>query len=259
MYDPVVVDSWQFIIIDRETNLPFELFSIMEDILLMLVDEPSPRDIMRPVVEDVIPPAAQDLFLENMDIEKVAGSGFPSSPEVQYEGNRQRSHEPDRQVLLAHQKKMLQDGRSREANCFIRRVVDDMERCGIISLVTDHETPQTRPVIVQGSDGALDLYFPYEFGGLATNVELTPNLALPRKTCLHDFARHFKNQHPEGIMAKGSILTHYCAWPMPALKCMGKSRLNFATWEGHVYRWNAMRKSLFQSLKTGTRRTGYSV
>ncbi|KAL5395216.1 hypothetical protein PMIN04_012927 [Paraphaeosphaeria minitans] len=240
MYDPIVVDSWQFIIIDRDPNLPFELFEIIEDILLMLVDDPSPRDIMRRVIEEVIPPAAQDIFLEKIDIDKIAGVGFPSPPEVQYEGNRQRSHEPDRQILLAHQKKMLQDGRSREANRFIRRVVDDMERCGIISLAPEHESPQTRPVIIQGSDGALDLYFPYEFGHLSPDVELTPNLSLPRKTCLGDFVGHFKTQHPEGIVAKGSILTHYCAWPMPALKRMGKSKLNFGTWEGHVYRWNAM-------------------
>lgn len=242
MYDPIVVDSWQFIIIDRHPNLPFELFEIIEDILLMLVDDPSPREIMKRVIEEVIPPAAQGVFLEKIEFEKIAGSVFPSPPEVQYEGNRQRSHEPDRQILLAHQKKMLQDGRSREANRFIRRAVDDMERCGIISYALDHESPQTRPVIIQGSDGALDLYFPYEFGSLSPDVELTPKLTLPRKTCLLDFAKQFKDKHPEGIMAKGSILTHYCAWPMPALKRRGKSRLNFGTWEGHVYHWNAMRK-----------------
>ncbi|KAL1610104.1 hypothetical protein SLS60_001769 [Paraconiothyrium brasiliense] len=242
MYDPIVVDSWQFIIIDRAPNLPFELFDIIEDVLLMLVDDPSPKEIMKRVIEEVIPPAAQDLYLEKIEIDKIASSGFPYPPEVQYEGNRQRSHEPDRQILLAHQTKMLQDGRSREANRFIRRVIDDLERCGIVSLVTEYESPQTRPVIVQGSDGALDLYFPYEFGGLSPDVELTPNLSLPRKMCLIDFVKHFKDQQPTGIMAKGSILTHYCAWPMPALKRMGKSRLNFGTWEGHVYHWNAMRE-----------------
>jgi hypothetical protein len=242
MYDPIVVDSWQFIIIDREPNLPFKLFDIIEDILLMLVDDPSPKEIMKRVIEEVIPPAGQEIFLEKIDVDKIAGLGFPSPAEVQYEGNRQRSHEPDRQIILAHQTKMLQDGRSREANRFIRRIVDDMEHCGIISLVSEFEAPQTRPVIIQGSDGALDLYFPYEFGGLSPDVELTPNLSLPRKTCLVDFVRQFKDQHPEGIMAKGGILTHYCAWPMPALKRMGKSRINFGTWEGHVYHWNAMRK-----------------
>lgn len=245
MYDPIVVDSWQFIIIDREVGLPFELFDIIEDVLLMLVDDPSPKEIMKRVVEDVIPPLAQDIFLEKIDIDRVGGIRSPSPPEVQYEGNRQRSHDPDRQIILAHQTKVLQDGNSRDANRFIRRVVDDMERSGIVSLATEYEPPQTRPVIIQGSDGALDLYFPYEIGSLAPDAELTPNLSLPRKSCLVDFVKQFKNQHPQGIMAKGSILTHYCAWPMPDIKRTGKSRLTFGTWEGHVYHWNAMRRSFF--------------
>jgi hypothetical protein len=31
MYDPIVVDSWQFIIIDREIGLPFQLMNIVQD------------------------------------------------------------------------------------------------------------------------------------------------------------------------------------------------------------------------------------
>lgn len=242
MYDPVVVDSWQFIIIDREPGLPFELFEIITDILLMLVNDPSPKELVKRIIKEIVPPAARDMFYEDMKTAHSQDVRFPAPPEVQYEGNRQRSHEPDRQILLSHQTKILADGTSREANRFIRRVIDDMERCGIISLSAEYEPPQTRPVIIQGSDGGLDLYFPYEFGGLSPDAELTPSLSLPRKSCLTDFVKRFKEQHPEGIMSKGSILTHYCSWPMPAIKRTGKSRLNFGTWEGHVYHWNAMRK-----------------
>ncbi|KAF1966521.1 hypothetical protein BU23DRAFT_544186 [Bimuria novae-zelandiae CBS 107.79] len=240
MYDPIVVDSWQFIVIDREVGLPFELFDIIQDTLLMLVDDPYPEELVNRVIQEIIPPAAQEVCRKDMKISDSKRFQFPAPPEVQYEGNRQRSHETDRQILLAHQTKMLADGPSREANRFIRRVIDDMERCGIISLAPEYETPQTRPVIIQSSDGGLDLYFPYEFGGLSPDAELTPNLSLPRKSCLLDFVSNFKRQQPEGIMAKGSILPHYCAWPMPAIRRMGKSRLNFGTWEGHVYHWNAM-------------------
>lgn len=243
MYDPIVVDSWQFIIIDKPVGLPFQLFDIIQDTLLMLTGDPSPRELAKRVVRDVIPPSVRDIYLEEMRIDCSVDMRFPPPPEVQYEGNRQRYHDPAREILVQHQSKMASEGPSRDANRFIRRVIDDMERCGIISLSTEDEDVQTRPVIIQGSDGALDLYFPYEFGGLSPDASLTPNLTLPSKSCLMDFASSFKQKCPDGILAKGSIMTHYCAWPMPAVKRHGKSRLNFATWEGHVYHWNAMRKS----------------
>lgn len=243
MYDPIVVDSWQFIIIDKQAGQPFQLFDIIQDALLMLMGDPSPRQVAKRVIREVIPPSVQEIFLEEMSIDSSIDMQFPAPPEVQYEGNRQRCHDPDRQILHSHKKKMESEECSRDANRFIRRVIEDMERCGIISLAPDYETPQTRPVIVQGTDGALDLYFPYEFGGLAPDSELTPSLTLPPKTCLLDFAKKFKENNPGGIMAKGSILTHYSAWPMPAIKRLGKNKLNFGTWEGHVYHWNAMRKS----------------
>ncbi|CAI6331830.1 unnamed protein product [Periconia digitata] len=208
----------------------------------MLMGDPAPRQVAKRVIREVIPASVQEIFLEEMSIDSSVDMQFPAPPEIRYEGNRQRCHDPDRQILVTHHNKMSSEERSRDANRFIRRVVEDMERCGIVSLATEYEPPQTRPVIIQGSDGALDLYFPYEFGGLSPDAELTPNLTLPSKTCLVDFVNKFKEQSPKGIMAKGSILTHYCVWPMPAIKRLGKSRLNFGTWEGHVYHWNAMRK-----------------
>lgn len=242
MYDPIVVDSWQFIIIDKQAGLPFQLFDIIQDALLMLMGDPTPREIAKRVIREVIPASVQQIFLEEMSIDSSVDLRYPAPPEVQYEGNRQRCHNPDREILITSFQKMSSEGKSRDANRFIRRVVEDMERCGIISLVPEHEEPQTRPVIVQGSDGGLDLYFPYEFGRLSPDPELTPNLTLPSKTCLLDFAACFKDKYPNGIMAKGSILTHYCAWPMPAIRRVGRSKLNFGTWEGHVYHWNEMRK-----------------
>lgn len=241
MYDPIVVDSWQFIIIDRKTGLPFQLFDIIQDVLLMLVGDPTPKQLAKRVVREVIPAPVQEIFLEEMNIDSSTELRFPAPPAVQYEGNRHRCYNPDKQIILAHQIKTASDVRSRDANRFIRRVIDDMERSGLITLATEYEKPQTRPIIIQGTDGGLDLYFPYEFGGLAPN-EFTPSLTLPRNNCLLSFAKSFKDKHPFAIMAKGSIQTHYCAWPMPAIKRLGKNKLNFGTWEGHVYHWNVMRK-----------------
>ena len=240
MYDPIVVDSWQFIIIDRDAGMPFELIDIVQDTLLMLAGDPSPRRIAKRVVSEVIPPSVQEMFLEEMTIECSSDMRFPAPPEVQYEGHRYRHHAPDRNAILAYQKKTATEVRSRDSNRFVRRVVDDMERCGIVSLVQEYEEPQTRPVIMQGSDGALDLYFPYDD---SDQTSMIPELPLLSASCLLDFAQAFKQQCPDGIMAKGSIQTHYCAWPMPVIKSLGNIGLTFATWEGHIYRWNAMRKS----------------
>ncbi|CAO2658311.1 Nn.00g060340.m01.CDS01 [Neocucurbitaria sp. VM-36] len=240
MYDPIVVDSWQFIIIDREFGLPFQLIDIVQDTLLMLVGDPSPRQMAKRVIREVIPPSVQEIFLEEIHIESSAHLRYSAPLEVQYEGNRQRCYDPDRSVLAAQQNKMMSQQMSRDGNRFIRRVVEDMERCGIVSLAPEYEEWQTRPVAIQGSDGALDLYFPYGHGDLSVEGERAPSLPLPATTCLVDFAQSYKQKHANAIMAKGSIQTHYCAWPMPAIKSLGRSGLNFATWEGHVYRWNAM-------------------
>ncbi|KAF2123545.1 hypothetical protein P153DRAFT_426952 [Dothidotthia symphoricarpi CBS 119687] len=236
MYDQIVVDSWQFIVIDREVGLPFQLMDIVQDALLMLVGDPSPREIAKHLIQDIIPPFEQGLFLSETTVESSANLRYPAPPEVQYEGNRHRCHDPDSSLIAFHQRKATSEDNSRDTNRFVRRVIEDMERCNIISLVLEHEEPQTRPVVIQGSDGALDLYFPYEDSDPSSN----PALPFPPKTSLLDFAHAFKQNHPNAIMAKGSLQTHYCAWPMPAIKSLGRSGSNFVTGEGHIYRWNAM-------------------
>ncbi|KAF1850352.1 uncharacterized protein K460DRAFT_272527 [Cucurbitaria berberidis CBS 394.84] len=240
MYDPIVVDSWQFIIIDREPGLPFQLIDIVQDTLLMLAGDPSPRQISKRVIREIIPPSVQESFLEDIQIESSFDLRYPPPMEVQYEGNRYRCYDPDPVVLATYQNKMVSQRRSRDDNRFIRRVIEDMERCGIISIAPEHEDSQIRPIIVQGSDGAPDLYFSYEPSDPTVEDERTPILPLPKATCLLDFAKSYKQKYPNAIMAKGTIQTHYCAWPMPAIKSLGRGGLSFQTWEGHVYRWNAM-------------------
>ncbi|KAF2744741.1 hypothetical protein M011DRAFT_496021 [Sporormia fimetaria CBS 119925] len=238
-YDPIVVDSWEFIIIDREPGLPFQLFDIIQDVLLMLTGDPTPRQIARRVIGDVIPSPVQDIYLNEMSIDSSKAMYLRSTRDVQYEGNRQRCFNPDQRVVLAQKANMAAIGQSKTANRFIRRVVEDMERCGLISLAKEYEEPQVKPVVVQGTDGALDLYFPYPQGGISSG-DLSPRLTLPSKDCLLHFAQNFKDANPSAIMAKGSIQTHYCAWPMPPVRRQGQKKLNFATYEGHIYQWNVL-------------------
>jgi hypothetical protein len=242
MYDPIVVDSWQFIIIDREVGLPFQLMDIVQDTLLMLVGDPSPRQIAKRVIRETIPPSVQQVFLDEIVIESSPELRYSAPLDVQYEGNRFRCYNPDTSIIAANKERMASENKTRDSNRFIRRVVEDMERCGLIRLATDFEPTQARPVIIQGSDGALDLYFPYKEAASLIPGAQAPALPLPPKTCLLNFAQDYKLKHPKAIFAKGSIQTHYCAWPMPAIKSMGRTGLNFATWEGHVYNWTAMRK-----------------
>jgi hypothetical protein len=242
MYDPIVVDSWQFIIIDREVGQPFQLMDIVQDALLMLVGDPSPRQIAKRVIREVIPTSVQEIFLEEIAIQSSDELRYSAPLDVQYEGNRRRCYNPDAGIIAVNRERIISDHSSRDTNRFIRRVVEDMERCGLISLASEYEPTQARPVVVQGSDGALDLYFPYKQNPANAEGERAPSLPLPPKSCLQDFAQVYKQKHNSAIFAKGAIQTHYCAWPMPAIKSLGKTGLNFATWEGHVYHWNAMRK-----------------
>jgi hypothetical protein len=244
MYDPIVVDSWQFIIIDREVGLPFQLMDIVQDTLLMLVGDPSPRHVAKRVIREIIPSSVQEIFLEELTIESSPDLRYSAPLDVQYEGNRYRCYDPDTSILAANQERMAAEPSSRDSNRFIRRVVEDMERCGLISLSAEYERPQARPVLVQGTDGGYDLYFPYKRDPTVAEGERAPSLPLPPSDCLLEFAQLYKRKHPRAIFAKGSIQTHYAAWPMPAIKSLGRTGLNFVTWEGHVYRWNAMRTYL---------------
>ncbi|KAF2027121.1 hypothetical protein EK21DRAFT_115124 [Setomelanomma holmii] len=240
MYDPIVVDSWQFIIIDREIGLPFQLIDIVQDTLLMLCGDPSPRQVAKRVIREIIPPSVQEIFLEEITIESSPDIRYSAPLDIQYEGNRFRCHDPDVSIIATNQERMLSEPSARDTNRFIRRVVEDMERCGLISLSPEWELPQAQPVVVQGTDGAYDLYFPYKRDAAAAEGERAPLLPLPPKGCLLDFAQAYKRKHPNAIATKGFIQTHYCACPMPAIKSLGRTGLNFVTWEGHVYRWNAM-------------------
>lgn len=249
MYDPIVVDSWQFIIIDREVGQPFELLDIVQDALLMLIGDPSPRSIAKRVIRSVIPPSIQEIFLEEMIIECSPDLRYPPPHDAQYDGNRFRCHDPDPNMIVARQIESSSEKLTRNENRFIRRVIEDMERLGIITLLPEWEEPQSQPVIVQGSDGALDLYFPYERTEVNSDGQRVPSLPFPPTNSLSDFAQAFKRQYPNGIMAKGSIQTHYCAWPMPTMRSLGSTGSNFATPQGHVYQWNAMRKSYSNPLE----------
>jgi hypothetical protein len=243
MYDPIVVDSWQFIIIDRAPNQPFELMDIVQDALLLLLSDPSPRQLAARVIHDTVPPALRSTFTAQLAISSPPALRHPPPHDVQYEGNRYRTHAPSRTAVSAQQQRARAEGYSRNERRFIRRVVDDMERSGLVSLApaSAHAEPQIVPVVMQGGDGALDLFFPYEQTA-AESRRTVPLPAPPPSTALRDFAEAFKRDNPDGVVAKGSIQPHYCAWPMPMMRSLGRTGTNFATPEGVVYRWDAMRE-----------------
>jgi hypothetical protein len=240
MYDPIVANSWQVIIIDKTPGLPFSLFDIVQDALLRLAGDPSPREITKQVIRDVIPPAVQEFFLQEITVQDTFEYRFAPPEEPKYEKSRMRCWNPDK-ALVATERSHFGDSRTRDENRFIMSAIEDMERNGLISLVEEYEVPQTRPILIQGADGALDLYFPYHFEARNDLMQLTTSLQpLPPPDCLLDFARSFKDQHPRAVVAKGSVQTHYCAWPIAAVGQIGNNRLTFATWEGHIYQWRAM-------------------
>jgi hypothetical protein len=115
---------------------------------------------------------------------------------------------------------MAPERSSRDTNRTIRRAVEDMERCGLITFASEYERPQARPVVAQGTDGGYDLYLPYKWDGAVTEEERAQTLALPFKNCLLDFALSYKRKNPKEILAEGSIQTHYCVWPILEIKSL---------------------------------------
>lgn len=77
MYDPIVVDSWQFITIEREVGLPFELMKIVQDTLLMHVSDRSPRSIAKRVIREFIPASAQEIYLEEIQMPRPRSQHSP--------------------------------------------------------------------------------------------------------------------------------------------------------------------------------------
>jgi hypothetical protein len=128
----------------------------------MLTGDPSPRQVVKRVIRDIIPASVRDIFLDEMTIEASPDLHHSAPLDVQYEGNRWRCYSPDNRIVAANQERMALEPGSRDNNRIIRRVVDDMERCGLITLSTEYERPQARPVVAQGSDGEYDLYFSYK-------------------------------------------------------------------------------------------------
>ena len=106
-----------------------------------------------------------------------------------------------------------------------------MEKRDVIRLNPECRPVQTWLLVIQNMDGGFDLYFLYDFRGdppesLKSTISYR---ALPPPNYLIEFAKTFKGKHPNALMARGSIQTHYCAWPMPDIKQLKKVRLNFST------------------------------
>ena len=93
-----------------------------------------------------------------MDIESSTELHFSVTPEVRYEGNRFRCCNPDRSFIAEGQEGANSGNLDRYARRFVRRLVDDMERNGIIAFVPEYEQPQSHHTLMQGSDGSRPVF-----------------------------------------------------------------------------------------------------
>ena len=156
--------------------------------------------------------------------------------DIKYKRNRLRFQDLDKGLLISRWSKFKKPY-TRDKDRFIIYIIQDIEKRGVISLNLEGGPTQTWPLVIQDADRALDLYFPYNFKekSLKSLESTTSYRALPPPNYLIEFAKAFKEKHPNALMAKGSIQTHYCAQPIPAVKQLRKIRLNFGTWQGHIY------------------------
>jgi hypothetical protein len=191
---------------------------IVQGTLLMLVGDPLPRHVAKRVIREIIPSSVQEILLEELTIESSPDLRYSAPLDVQYEGNRYRCYDPNTSIIAANRERLAAEPRSRDSNCFIWSVVEDMERCGLISLSTEYERPQARPVLVQGTDGGYDLYLLYKRDATVMEGERAPSLLLPTSDCLLEFAQLYKRKHPRASFAKGSIQTHYADGLCPQSK-----------------------------------------
>ncbi|RYC79334.1 hypothetical protein BFJ63_vAg17785 [Fusarium oxysporum f. sp. narcissi] len=248
-------DYYEIIIIDRTERLGFDLLECVADALMQLSGISSDKDAIVNAVRDIIPSAEQDDLLK-----AIVGDTLPfarlseSIPCLGYEGNRSRAWDTQRKHLdILANSKDRQRWDIREVG-ILSGILSSMEAAGVISKVAKYSRPHAIPKLLMAIDGHEDLYFDYSglFGGkdnLAAQLgKVTPDKS---KGFLHNttldlegdglrhFAEEFKAANPEAVFSKGTIHTHYCAWPLPHMEGISWfADLNFCTPHGHLYKWN---------------------
>ena len=230
-------DYWQFLIVDRMPCQQFVLLQVISDVLAQLNGQPSIQKIVEDVIREVVPSKEQETYLQ------ASGAAFDGRisetrfTDIEYEGNRSRCW--DTESLLPE----LLDSRKGtkvpiDYARFITALCGNLESKGTIRIAEEFTPPQGVACAFPGSDGKLDLYIDYKaLIAIANPSALPSSFDLPTEGSLLSFARAFKRVHGNALFAKGSIVTHYCAWPIDAVKHSSRGLPNFTTPEGHIYEW----------------------
>lgn len=231
-------DYVEVLIIDRQPGHVFSLYSVVNDVLMMLSGDPSAAEIWRSAIHKSIPEDEKARLIDNCSWESASMEDRHVS-NVHYEGARLRAWDVQQKQpgLIRSSLTIKLSRRDRRLIC---KILSQMEASGVISQLQEYHKPYSRPTILSGTDGLEDLYFHYELGPPDEDALARGPLGLsstPAPGSLSRFAHAFKAAHPDAVFAKGRINVHYCAWPIPAVSALGL--LTFYTSEGYLYRWNA--------------------
>ena len=233
-------DYWQFLIVDRISCQPFVLLQVVGEILVQLSGQPSIQKIVEDVIREVVPSEEQETYLQ------ASGAAFDGrisgtrSTNMEYEGNRSRCWDTESllpELLYSRKGTKVPIDYAR----FITALCANLESKGTIRIMEEFTPPQGVACAFPSSDGKLDLYMDYrgliatmKAGGLPSSFDLPPD------DFLLYFAQVFKRDNANAIFTKGSVVTHYCAWPMDAVGSSTRGLPNFTTPEGHIYEWVKM-------------------
>ncbi|KAK6530216.1 hypothetical protein TWF694_003580 [Orbilia ellipsospora] len=234
-YQKMTRDYYEFIIIDRDPGMTFNLLGIVVDALQKLNGDPPFSKIFGQVIQKYIPADDQNDYLEVT--EAIADDFIPQAFPSQYINNRVRcwnGAEPFLATLEKTRQDMFRSSYPYESR-LISKMVTDLESNEIITRVSEYEPPSTVPIVLRGSDGYEDIYFYYKLK--ASTERNDPNFNFSRSN-LFEFAKAYKRDHPDAVFTKGRINVYYCAWPIPVPKHLQYS--NFRTPEGRIYKWKAL-------------------
>lgn len=239
-------DYYEYIIIDRMTDISFEILDVVADALCKLNGDLPYSEMLGPVIRRYVPSEDQDEYLDWAAGIK-AESPFIACPFTQlYLGNRIRCWDIPNAFQGTLRARMQSEAPRTPIlwSRLIAKVTAELDAHGAVTLVQKFEPTTTCPVLLNGSDGIEDLYFDYRItptkrdalcpqGTVGLNID-------PCSNSLPQFAEAYLNTHPDAVFTKGWINLPYCAWPTDWLSKTEHSGLKFYTPEGKLYRWKAL-------------------
>ncbi|KAL3462095.1 hypothetical protein BJX64DRAFT_288636 [Aspergillus heterothallicus] len=235
-------DYVEIVIVDRHPRVRNVLPYIVSGALAVLDPESPPRETITNVIRRIMPPLEQARWMEATSWE-----GFPEHirpiEDFCYEGNRQRAWnnlDTHRHIVRDATGKAKTPPEAR----VIRAILNEMERRGLITGLTEYAVAHCSPVILPGYDGREDLYFHYHLQGPVNSTAAAPSPSPLNPVSTAESIRRsisaYQQSHPEAVFARGRLDVHYCAWPIPPTDNPRFGVPTFCTSEGYLYRWNVL-------------------